>query len=63
MVIDGLRADLLNVRLLFSHLIVDLLDLVLQDLQLSLLVLELLRVDVNFALQTFTFTLVYRVVT
>ena len=62
LVIDGLRTNLLDVVPLLSQLVVDLLDLVLQDLQLSLFILELLSVDVDFALQSGRLTLVDGVV-
>ena len=62
MVIDGLRADFLNVRLLLGHFVVNLLDLVLQDLQLTLLIFKLLRVEIYFALQARRLTFVDGVV-
>ena len=62
LVIDGLRTNLLDVVPLLSQLVVDLLDLVLQDLQLAFFILELLSVDVDFALQSGRLTLVDGVV-
>ena len=43
-------------------LVLDLLDLVLQNLQLTLFVFELMRIDVDFSLEASGFTLVDGVV-
>ena len=58
----GLWADLGDVFLLFNKLVVNLLDLVLQDLQLTLLIFKLLRVEIYFALQARRLTFVDGVV-
>lgn len=58
LVSDRGRLYLADVGSLLLHLVIDLLDLVLEDLQLTLLVLELVRVDVHFTLQSGCFALV-----
>ena len=62
LVVDGLGSDLVDVIFLFAELVLHLLDLVLEDLELSLLILKLLRVDVDLPLKSSCLTLVYRVV-
>lgn len=59
---DRLWLDLGNVSLLLLELVVDLLDLILEDLELTLFVLKFVGVDVDFSLQTSRLTLVNRVV-
>lgn len=63
LVVDGLGPYFLNVLLLLCQLVVDLLDLVLQDLELSLFVLKLLRVDVDLTLEASSLRLVDGVTT
>ena len=62
LVVHGFRSDLLDVLLFLAEFILDLFDLILDDLQLAFFILELLGVDVDFALQSSGFTLVNWVV-
>ena len=57
-----LRLDRINVLFLVSELMLNLFDLVLQDLQFTLLILELLRVDIDLVLKPLRLTLMNRVV-
>ena len=63
LVIHSLGPYLVDILLLFSELVLHLLDLVLKNLQLALLILKLLSVNVDFPLKSSRFALVNRVVT